>query len=77
MFDLLSDIVGSSHVRKNEPLSRHTSFQIGGPCDYFVLPHTAEEIQQLIRLCQKSNIPFLYWETAPICWSAMQAFAEW
>ncbi len=58
MFDLLSDIVGSGHVRKNEPLSRHTSFQIGGPCDYFVLPHTAEEIQQLIRLCQKSNIPF-------------------
>ncbi len=58
MFDLLSDIVGSGHVRRNEPLSRHTSFQIGGPCDYFVLPHTVEEIQQLIRLCKKSNIPF-------------------
>lgn len=31
-------------VRKNEPMSRHTTFRAGGPADLFLLPETAEEL---------------------------------
>ena len=39
-------------------MSRHTTFRIGGPADYFVTPHTKEEIRQVIRLCKEEEIPF-------------------
>ena len=58
MLNVLSGIVGSDNVIADEPMSRHTSFRIGGPCDYFVLPHTTEEIQKLVSFCKESDIPY-------------------
>lgn len=49
---------GSGEVVTEEPMSRHTTFRIGGPADYFVTPHTKEEIRQVIRLCKEEEIPF-------------------
>ena len=39
-------------------MSRHTTFRIGGPADYFVTPHTKEEIRQVIQLCKAESLPF-------------------
>jgi UDP-N-acetylmuramate dehydrogenase len=36
-------------VRFHEPMSRHTTFRIGGPADRFVVPSSVEELQALIR----------------------------
>ena len=49
---------GSGEVVTEELMSRHTTFRIGGPADYFVTPHTKEEIRQVIRLCKEEEIPF-------------------
>ena len=49
---------GRGEVVTEEPRSRHTTFRIGGPADYFVTPHTKEEIRQVIRLCKEEEIPF-------------------
>ena len=35
-------------VRAAEPLSRHTSYRIGGPADLLVAPDTAEELAQVV-----------------------------
>lgn len=51
-------IIGSDNVYTEEPLSLHTTFKIGGPADYYLCPHTAEEIRDVISLCKTEKIPF-------------------
>lgn len=35
-FKNLEDIVGYDNIKKNEPMSKHTSFKVGGNADYFI-----------------------------------------
>ncbi len=42
---------------KNEPMSRHTSFHIGGNAQYFVLPDDEKALIGVIDFCKKSDIP--------------------
>ena len=39
-------------------MSRHTTFRIGGPADFFVTPEKKEQIGQIIELCRGRNIPY-------------------
>ena len=41
-----------------EPLSRHTTFRIGGPADYYVMPDSVEQCKQVIALCKEHEMPF-------------------
>lgn len=43
---------------KDEPMKKHTTFRIGGPADYFVTPESREEIQAIVELCKKEEIPY-------------------
>jgi len=43
--------------RENEPMSRHTTFKIGGPCDYLVEPYN-EEVKELISLLKENNLKY-------------------
>jgi len=45
-------------IRKNEPLSRHTSFRIGGPADMLAFPADREDLVSLVRQIRKKGIPF-------------------
>ena len=54
----ICSIVGDEQILTNEPMSRHTPFRIGGPADYFIMPGTAEELAQVIRLCREADVPF-------------------
>lgn len=51
-------IVGSENVYVQEPMKEHTTFRIGGPADYFVLPHSRQEVKDIIDLCKKEGEPF-------------------
>src|SRR5438445_10100141 len=44
-------------VRYHEPMSRHTSFRIGGPADAYVEPDTPEALQQLMARAWKAKVP--------------------
>lgn len=57
LVELLHRAAGSGEVVTEEPMSRHTTFRIGGPADYFVTPHTKEEIRQVIQLCKAESLP--------------------
>ena len=52
----LIDINGEKQVAESEPMSRHTTFRIGGTADYFVMPSSVEELQAIIRLLKKSDM---------------------
>lgn len=45
-------------VRKNEPLSRHTSFRIGGPADILAWPADREDLVSLVRQIRKQGLPY-------------------
>ncbi|MFH1898722.1 MAG: UDP-N-acetylmuramate dehydrogenase [Candidatus Desantisbacteria bacterium] len=41
-----------------EPMSKHTSFGIGGPADFFVTIQNRDELMRLLCLIQQCDIPF-------------------
>ncbi len=54
----LSGIAGVA-VRVREPLSRHTSFKVGGPADYFVEAHTSRGLSACLRALEGRGVPIL------------------
>lgn len=36
----------------------HTTFRVGGPADYFVMPESSGEVQQVISLCREEKMPY-------------------
>jgi UDP-N-acetylmuramate dehydrogenase len=41
----------------DEALARHTSFKIGGPADFYVIPNDEADLLTLLGLCQSEGIP--------------------
>lgn len=58
LFKELCHITGEENVLRDEPMSRHTTFRIGGPADFFVTPEKKEQIGQVIALCRSREIPY-------------------
>ena len=50
-------LLSGSRVLQNEPMSLHTSFRIGGPCDLLVLPSTVEDAVKAWTSCRELSIP--------------------
>lgn len=51
LIEELTELLGNDRVLKNELMSRHTTFRIGGPADLFLLPNTVEEIKKIREIC--------------------------
>lgn len=58
MLEKLQKLLGEAKVRMQEPMSSHTTFRIGGPADYFVMPETTEELAEILKLCKEENMPY-------------------
>jgi UDP-N-acetylmuramate dehydrogenase len=43
--------------KKQEPLSKHTTFHIGGPAEYFCTVRTREELEEVVVWARESNLP--------------------
>lgn len=57
--DQLLTIIPAERVKHDEPLSEHTYTKLGGKADYFVAPHTYEEVQAVLELAHQENVPFM------------------
>lgn len=44
-------------IRLDEPMSKHTTFGVGGPAEVFVAPSTTDEAIAIIRACRKLSVP--------------------
>lgn len=54
----LRSLVGEERVLADEPMSRHTTFEIGGPAAFYVIPDDPEEIRDCIEACRAADMPF-------------------
>ena len=54
----LEKIINKKNFLKNEPMSKHTSFRIGGSADYFIKIQTLEELKGIMRLVKQEKIPY-------------------
>ena len=54
----LRQIVGEDNVSLDEPLSEHTTFEIGGPADVYVVPEDSDEVREVIAACREAEVPF-------------------
>ena len=45
----LTEKLPNVELRFDEPMSRHTSFRIGGPVEVMAFPKTAEELAKILK----------------------------
>ncbi|MDI6731037.1 MAG: UDP-N-acetylmuramate dehydrogenase [Candidatus Margulisbacteria bacterium] len=43
--------------RRNEPLSKHTSYKIGGPADYLCQPKSLTELKSALQFAKNNKLP--------------------
>lgn len=46
-------------VCENEPMSKHTTFRIGGPADVFIVPRDTESLAKICSFCSQNEIKYL------------------
>ena len=51
-------VCGADRVFSEEPMSRHTTFRVGGPADYFLVPGDPDQLKKLVRYCKDNGIAF-------------------
>lgn len=57
IYELLCGCAGGENVRRQEPMSLHTTFRIGGPADLFVTPGSIQAVADSIRICKETQTP--------------------
>ena len=54
--DILNIISQESKVFEKEPMSKHTSFKIGGPADIYIIAKSLEDIKKILEYVNKNKI---------------------
>jgi len=55
----LAHLLAQGTIKFQEPLSRHCTFQIGGPADAFATPLTQGALIEILAFCLQHQIPYL------------------
>lgn len=51
------EILGTENVLYNEPMSKHTSFKVGGNVDIFLKVNSFDKLQKIIEISKANNLP--------------------
>lgn len=54
----LEKILDQSRIRYNEPMKKHTTVKVGGPCDCLVFPENIDEIKNIISYAKENGIKY-------------------
>ena len=57
LLDTLEQIAGKENIHPNEPMSRHTTFRVGGPADVLVTPE-AGKLAAVTGACREAGEPY-------------------
>lgn len=57
MREIFEKILGKENVLTDEPMSKHTTFKIGGPADYFLVPKDEEQLREVYAAAREANLP--------------------
>ena len=50
----------TTNIRKEEPLKKHTTFQIGGPAELLVIPESEQALCEVSRILQEERMPYFF-----------------
>lgn len=53
----LENILGKENVKYNEPMSKHTSFRVGGNADIFAMVDSEEKLIKVIEMAKNTSMP--------------------
>ena len=58
----IQEIIKNSNLRSeniffDEPMSKHTSFKIGGPAECYIKAETVEDVKETLKISKNNNIP--------------------
>ena len=59
LIDKLYTIAGSHQILENEPMSRHTTFRVGGPADVLFLPESEAQLIQGMSIAREAGVPWV------------------
>ncbi|GKX30428.1 UDP-N-acetylenolpyruvoylglucosamine reductase [Vallitalea longa] len=54
----LTKEINKEHVLRNEKMSKHTTFKVGGSVDIFISPSNTKELTHAIKICKTFEIPY-------------------
>jgi len=54
----LRAIVGEENLLVDEPMSEHTTFEIGGPADFYVIPEDFDEVRDVVAACKDAGVDY-------------------
>ena len=58
IYDIITRTIKEENILRDELLSKHTTFRIGGKADYFVKPASENEVAVLVKELNENNIDF-------------------
>ena len=58
IIEALGAMAESRQILIDEPMSRHTTFRVGGPADFFVCPENARTLREVMLFLEKSGEPW-------------------
>lgn len=53
----LQEVINKKNILKNEPMSKHTSFKIGGNAEYFIKIASVQELKSVLKIANQNKIP--------------------
>ena len=56
IYNELIKYIDKDRVLQNEPMSKHTTFKIGGPADIFIIINNLEELKAVIKFAKNNNV---------------------
>ena len=54
----LKSFLDDDEIMENEMMNKHTTFQLGGPARFFIIPKTINKIIKIILLCKEYSIEY-------------------
>lgn len=57
IYNELIKYIDKDRIFQNEPMSKHTTFKIGGPADLYIKVKTIEELKLIISIAKENSIP--------------------
>ena len=56
IYKKLKEHIKDEQIFINEPMSKHTSFKVGGPADIFVKVKTLDELKYVLKIAKQENV---------------------
>lgn len=59
LIEKLTAVAGADRVKRDEPMSAHTTFRIGGTADIWIEPDGEQQLCETVALCREAGVPYV------------------